>query len=260
MISVNQLNFNYGSKKILNNIDFQADEGQVISLIGPNGSGKSTLLKCISSIFKVNKNIVFIQNKYLEDYSPKELSKLVTFLPQFQENFNNLSVYELIAMGRSTTWIYTKKDKQKIDWVIDYMKLDSIKYQGINFLSGGERQKVFIAMALVRDTPIIIMDEPLNHMDIKNQWEILDIIKDLKNNFNKTIIIVFHDINHALEVSDYIYMLKEGKVYAEGLCKEVITSENLKNVYNIETHIHEHRCSIKKCKKSVVIPIGVNLN
>jgi len=254
MIKIKDFHFKRRSNLILKNIEFSAEKGQIISLLGPNGAGK---LKCILNLLKVEKNKIFVNKNPLENYSKKLLSKYIAFLPQTQENIGDISVYELIALGRSDSWIQTKEDKAKIAKSIKYMSLEHKINEKITNLSGGERQKVFIAMALVRDTPVIIMDEPVTYMDIRNQWELLKIMKDLRDDMNKTIITVFHDINHALEVSDIIYLLKKGEIYKRGKPFEVITKENLKAVYNINTSIHSRTCKIKKCKKFSVIPIEV---
>lgn len=257
MIKIKNLCFNRGKKQILKNINFNAEEGSVISILGPNGSGKSTLLKCIVNLLKTEKNTIHISDKAIEKYNKKTLSKYISFLPQIQETLEGLTVYELVALGRSTSWSMEKNDEEKILKTIKYMNLQNMLHIKINNLSGGERQKVLIAMALVRDTPIIVMDEPVTYMDIRNQWELLEIIKDLKKSFNKTIIGVFHDINHAIEISDLVYLIKDGEIYKKGSPHEVITKENLKEVYKIDTHIYSRICNIKKCRKFSVVPIGM---
>ncbi len=256
MIKTNNLKCIRNKKEILKGINFHAPRGQVISLLGPNGSGKSTLLKCIINILKTDKQKIYINNKSLAKYNAKQLSKEITFIPQIQGELKGLTVYEVISLGRQNSWHRSKDDEDKIIKAIQFMKLESKVNSKIHQLSGGERQKVLIAMALAKDTPIIIMDEPVTYMDIKNQWELLEVIQKLKNNFNKTIIVVFHDINHALEVSDMIYLIKNGKIFTKGKPEEVITKCNIKKVFDIDTHIFTRHCNKKRCQKLSIIPAG----
>lgn len=235
MIVAKELNFSYGKQNILKNVSFKAELGQIISLIGPNGSGKSTLLRCLSGLISASKNSIFLFNQPIESMKPKEISKKVAFLPQFHERLQGVTVYELISMGRapyqSSGWIQTKEDKGKIAWAIDYIQINHLTHRYVEMLSGGERQRVWIAMVLAQDTPIILLDEPVTYMDLKYQCELLRIIKDLKENFQKTVVAVFHDINHAIEVSDSIYLLKNGRVYKAGNNAQVITERAIKEVY-----------------------------
>jgi iron complex transport system ATP-binding protein len=256
MLKVKGLSFSYGKHKILNNVHFVAEKGQVISLIGPNGSGKSTLLRCLCGLLPVNNSTVHLLDKPIEKCNSKEISQKIAFLPQFHERLNAITVYELIAMGRTpyhkSGWIYTNEDRQKINWAIDYMQINHLKHRIVEMLSGGEKQRVWIAMVLAQDTPIILLDEPVTYMDLKYQWDLLRTIKDLKDSFQKTVISVFHDINHAMEISDYVYLLKGGHVYRAGLSEEVITEQSIRDVYGICAHV----CRFEKCCRSVVVPVG----
>jgi iron complex transport system ATP-binding protein len=256
MLEARGLNFSYGKKQILKNVQLTADKGQIISLIGPNGSGKSTLLRCLSGLLPVEKNKIYLFDKSLDSFNSKDIAKKIAFLPQFHEKLSGLTVYDLVAMGRMpyhrSGWVYTAKDKDIIDWAIDYMKISEFKNRDVQMLSGGERQRVWIAMILAQDTPIILLDEPVTYMDLKHQWNMLEIIKNLKNNFQKTVISVFHDINHAIEISDYIYLLENGSIYNTGTPEEVITEKSIHDVFEINAHV----CKINRCCKSVVVPVG----
>lgn len=258
MLKANGISFSYGKQNILNHVNFEADHGQIISLIGPNGSGKSTLLRCLCGLLPVKRNTVFLFDTPLEKLSTKEISQKIAFLPQFHERVQSITVYELISMGRApyhrSGWVNTQEDCQKIDWAINYMQIDQLKHRLVEMLSGGERQRVWIAMVLAQDTPIILLDEPVTYMDLKYQCDLLRTLKDLKDNFHKTVIAVFHDINHAIEVSDYVYLLKHGCVYKAGLSEAVITEQSIKDVYGVRAHV----CQFKKCCRSVVVPAGVH--
>ncbi len=256
MIEAKNLSFQYNHKKILNNIDFIVPEKSIVSLLGPNGSGKSTLLRCLSGILKTPINTVFINEKPLESYKARNLSQNIAFLSQFNGNINNISVYDLISMGRSpyhnSGWFNNHEDKEKIEWAIDYMTLSDYRNYPVNALSGGERQRVFIAMTLAQDTPILLLDEPVTYMDLRYQQDLLSVIFDLKESCHKTIISVFHDINHAMEISDLVYIIKDGSVYSHGAPEEILTKKAISEVYGVCAHVHQfHQC----CRK-VVIPEG----
>jgi len=256
MIQATNINFKYGSSQILYDVSFKADKKQIISLIGPNGSGKSTLLRCLCGLLPVKNQSILLDGKFIESCSHSEIAKIVAFLPQFQERLSSTSVYELISMGRSpyhaSGWITTVEDREKIEWAMEYMGVTNMRNRMVNMLSGGERQRIWIAMILAQDTPIILMDEPVTYMDLKHQWNLLDTINDLKENCGKTIISVFHDINHAMEVSDIIYMLKDGRVYDKGKPDDIITEKAIHEVFEIPVHV----CRFHQCHKSVVVPEG----
>ena len=235
MLNAINLSFSYREKNILHNINFHAGESQIISLIGPNGSGKSTLLRCLSGLLRTSNPSVYID----------------------QEKMNGISVNELVCMGRApyqtSGWLRTKEDEEKVLWAMSYMHIEDMKDRMVNTLSGGEKQRVWIAMILAQDTPIMILDEPVTYLDMKHQWNLLNTINDLKENYNKTIISVFHDVNHAIETSDTIYMLKEGMVYSSGEAEEIITGQAIKNVYEVNAYV----CDFYRCCQKVVIPESI---
>lgn len=257
IISTDNLSFAYGENKILEKIDFSIPKGNVVSLIGPNGSGKSTFLRCLAGILKSSHNTVFIKGQAIEKIKKKILAQNLAFLPQFQEKLSSISVYELITMGRtpfnSSGWLLSRKDKEKIEWAMEYMSLTKYRNRSVNALSGGEKQRVWISMVLAQDTPILLLDEPVTYMDLKYQQEFLSMIKDLKDTHGKTIISVFHDINHAMEVSDLVYMMKDGEIYKKGRPEEVLTEDSILKVYNVLAHV----CKFKRCRRNVIVPQGV---
>ncbi|MCR5288812.1 MAG: ABC transporter ATP-binding protein [Treponema sp.] len=254
---VEHLSFAYHSKQILSNVSIRAYAGQIVSLIGPNGSGKSTLLRCMCRLLPIGQSVVSLDDVPLEYFSCRELSQKIAFLPQAQDSMPSLTVEEFVMLGRApyhrSGWIACQEDKEKTDWAIDYMRLQHLRNRYVENLSGGERQRVRIAMTLAQNTQYILLDEPLTYMDMKHQQELLETICDLRDTFGKTIIAVFHDINHALEVSDWIYLLKNGALIASGDCNSVITEEMLHTVYEVRTHV----CNMPCCKRNVVIPASI---
>lgn len=254
------LTFAYGNSPVLKDINFEAELGQVISLLGPNGCGKSTLLKSLAGLLDDAKSSIFLNNISIKSYRQKALARRIAFLPQFQEKLTGMTVKDVVALGRTphqkTGWIYNREDNEKIDKALSYLSLEDYQHRQIDELSGGERQRVFIAMVLAQDTPIILLDEPVTYMDIKHQWDLLNLIHRLKTDFGKTVISVFHDINHAMEVSDKVYLMKGGVIHKVGDSNNVITKESLKEVFNI----HAQVCNIYDCSRKVIVPNGFRHN
>jgi iron complex transport system ATP-binding protein len=257
LIQVENLNYAYGSKQILHDVNFKAEANQIISLIGPNGSGKSTLLRCISGLLNPPIASVLLDGRPTVSYTLREIAKKIAFLPQFQGDITSLSVAQLVALGRAphqlSGWFLSREDRQKIDWAIDYMAIESLKRRMVNQLSGGERQRVYIAMILAQDTPYILLDEPVTYMDLKHQWDLLETIVRLKEECNKTVVSVFHDINHAIEVSDFVYLMKDGRIEKYGQTDAVITEKSIHEVFGIPARI----CRFQNLDKPFVIPEGI---
>jgi ABC-type cobalamin/Fe3+-siderophores transport system ATPase subunit len=258
MLTTTQLDFSYGKRKILRDISFSATTGQVVSLLGPNGSGKSTLLRCLCRLLLVKENKIHLDEKAIEQYSVKELAKRIAFLPQSRERITGIDVYDLVAMGRTpynkSGWRLSAEDRRKIDWAMEYMQVGQYRQRRLDQLSGGEQQRVWIAMVLAQDTPLILLDEPLTYLDLKHQWDLLRVIKDLSRSYQKTVITVFHDLNHAMEISDSVYLLHQGMVYQSGPPLDVITAEAIHEVFGVCAQIHK----VKKCWRSIVIPDGIS--
>ncbi len=240
MIRAEKLNFSYAKKKILHDVDFYAGKAEIVSLLGPNGSGKSTLLRCLSGILPIRRGKLYISGKPIKNYSRRELAKIIAFLPQIREKINSLTVYELITMGRSpysSGWSYSQADREAVNWAIEYMQLEAFTDLPVDKLSGGEMQRVWIAVTLAQDTPIILLDEPVTFMDLRHQYDLLKVLRDLRDIYGKTVITVFHDINHALEISDRVYLLSEGRIFESGLADKVITATNIQDVFRVRAEV-----------------------
>ncbi|MCD5410923.1 MAG: ABC transporter ATP-binding protein [Clostridiales bacterium] len=253
MLEAKNINFNYGNKSILKNIDFCVKKGEITALIGPNGSGKSTLLRCLMGLMPVKTGEIKIKNKEIKKSSSRWLAKQVGLLSQGHEHVSHTTVWELVAKGRSPYqrfgWSLSQIDKEKIRWAIEYMDLVSFQHRNLDCLSGGERQRAWIAMVLAQDTELIMLDEPATYLDLKYQWGLLKTIREIKTKLNKTFIVVLHDINHAMAIADNFIVLKEGEVVASGSGQEVITESLLKDVYDVSASV----CTFNHCLKPIVL-------
>ena len=256
MLEVHQASFYYGEKHILKDVNLRVSQGEIIAFIGPNGSGKSTLLRCMAGICSPQKGEVTLCGKAINKYSRKAISKQISLLPQNMDSINHISVRDLVARGRSPHqamgWAESAKDREKIDWALNYMDLYRFKDRPLNKLSGGERQRVWIAMIIAQDTDYILLDEPVNYLDIKYQWDLLKKVSEIQKSLNKSFILVLHDINHSLSVADRVIVLKEGQIYCEGRAEEVITAALIKEVYGVCAHV----CRISECPRPVIVPVA----
>lgn len=241
MIEIKNINKSYGSKKVVDNVSFNIEEGKITSFIGPNGAGKSTVLSIISRLLDADSGEIFIDGKEIKAWDSKELSKKLSILKQ-NNNLNiRLTIRELVSFGRFPycEGKLKKEDEKFIDDALSYMQLTDIQDKYIDELSGGQRQRAYIAMILAQDTDYILLDEPLNNLDMKHSAEMMRMLRKLVNDFGKTIVIVIHDINFASCYSDTIVALKNGKLVNHTSTEEMITENNLKRLYDMNFNIKE---------------------
>lgn len=239
MIEVRNLVKQYGSKNVVDNVSVNITKGKITSFIGANGAGKSTLISMISRLIKIDSGEVIIEGINLKNWKTEELAKKLSILKQANHINIRLTIRELVSFGRFpySQGNLNKEDIKYIDEAIAYMKLEDIQNKYLDELSGGQKQRAFIAMVIAQNTEYIILDEPLNNLDMKHSVEIMKILKNLAEDLNKTIIIVIHDINFASCYSDYIVALKDGKIERVGLTEDIISEEVLNKVYDMNFNI-----------------------
>jgi iron complex transport system ATP-binding protein len=255
LLETKNLDFSYGQAKILNNINFELEQGQIWAFVGPNGSGKSTLLRCLCGLLRPCNGEIYLHGNNLKKNRPEKKLPAKYACSQNHVSLQYMSVYELVTMGRSPYqnmgWCLCSLDREKIHWAIDYMNLTHLQHRSLDSLSGGERQRVWIAMILAQDTPIVLLDEPVTFLDMKYQWYLIEKILDIRDTLQKSFIIVLHDINHALALADRVLVLKDGREYCSGNPEEIITSQLLQEVYDIEANI----ITDEQYTRPVIIPV-----
>jgi iron complex transport system ATP-binding protein len=244
ILTIKNLSFAYDGANVLDKISFDVPGGCFLSILGPNGSGKSTLINLISKVLKNYKGEIIIKGRSVESLNSKEIAKLVAVVPQYSNAGFDFLVGELVLMGRfpyiSRFGREGKQDFDIVEAVMEKTKTLPLYKKRFNELSGGEKQRVIIAQALVQDTPIILLDEPTSHLDINFQIEIMDLFFKLNADEGKTIIGVFHDINLAANYSNKVILLKNGMVFDYGEINDTITKENIKKVFNSDIYVSKN--------------------
>lgn len=243
------ISITYGKKQVLSNVNIDFPKGKIITLIGKNGCGKSSLLKTISHAVAPCSGCVIYENKPLSKYRSKEIAKKIAYLPQVHFSPPDIDVRTLVSYGRYPHTKFGKgmtlEDKQIVEETLKFTGLEKLQNQILSTLSGGERQRAWIAMAICQKPEILILDEPTTYLDISYQVEVLELVKKLNTEFGLTIIMVLHDLNLAARYSDKLYIIKDNGVYKEGYPKDIITTKNLYDVFEIEAEIFEDK--INQC-------------
>lgn len=239
MVEVQEITKQYGGKNVIEDISLKIPKGKITSFIGPNGAGKSTLLSVISRLIKADEGSVWIDDKEVSTCNSNELAKKVSILKQANSINIRLTVKELVCFGR---FPYSQGRLKKEDWLhveeaIEYMELKDMEDMYLDQLSGGQKQRAFIAMVIAQNTEYILLDEPLNNLDMKHSVQIMKVLQRLVRDLNKTVVIVIHDINFASCYSDYIVALKDGRIISEGAKEEMMQSDVLEKIYEMDMPI-----------------------
>lgn len=253
-LEVKNLSFQYKRGfPVFRDISFRLESGQVLSLLGPNGSGKTTLLKCVNRILLPTQGEVVVNGISTKGMPGKKLAAYMGYVPQETTASLSLNVIDAVFLGR-TPYVDFKvgsKDKDIVFQTISLLGLNDLAFRMVNELSGGERQRVYLARALVQEPQILLLDEPTSSLDMRHQLETLQIVRDIAVKNKISIIMAIHDLNLAARYSDRVLMLKKGRLIAEGDYRQVITAENIRNVYQVEAKINDDEGI------PVVIPVKV---
>ncbi|MEB2627028.1 ABC transporter ATP-binding protein [Peribacillus frigoritolerans] len=239
MIEVKNLFKKYNNKTVVEDVSIEIMKGKITSFIGPNGAGKSTVLSMISRLITRDSGEVLIEGKDMGKFNSNELAKKIAILKQANHINIRLTIRELVAFGRFpySQGKLTKEDWKYVDEAIEYMELADMQDKFLDQLSGGQQQRAFIAMVIAQNTEYVLLDEPLNNLDMKHSVQIMKVLRRLADELGKTVIIVIHDINFASCYSDYIVALKDGKVVHNGPTEQVINSNVLKEIYDMDIEI-----------------------
>lgn len=236
-ISIDQLSLSFDAKPILRDIRMNILQKQFVGIIGPNGSGKSTLLKCIYRTLKPDSGSIRLNDREIQNFTLKETSKIMAVVAQHNETSFDFTVLEMVLLGRSPHKKFMERDNEH-DYALAHEALvkvgmSELKERSLSSLSGGEKQRIILARALVQDTNCLILDEPTNHLDIRYQLQFMSIAKELEI----TVVSAIHDLNIASLYCDQIYALKDGQVIAYGTPDQVLTADLIRHLYGVEAKV-----------------------
>lgn len=256
MIKLKNITKTYGNHKVLDNVSLEVEEGSLTSFIGTNGAGKSTLLSIIARLLKADSGQIEIDGTEIGDWNNRKLAQTLSVLRQNNNIDLKLTVEELIAFGR---FPYSRgqlnaEDHQKIEEAIQFMNLTEMRGKYLNDLSGGQQQRAFIAMIIAQDTKYILLDEPLNNLDMKHSVEIMQTLRLLCDELGRTVIIVIHDINFASVYSDRIVALEEGKLKFDDVAERIMDESRLKELFGLDFDVYEHH-GRKVCCYYDLVPV-----
>lgn len=240
-IEIRNITKSYGSKKVVDNVSVTIPTGKITSFIGPNGAGKSTVLSIMSRLLNADSGEIYLNGELLNRKKSSDIAKQLAILKQTNNINLRLTIEDLVSFGRFpySKGNLTQTDRTFIDNAIAYMDLDDIRHQYIDSLSGGQRQRAYIAMTLAQDTDYILLDEPLNNLDMKHSVQIMQVLRKLVTELNKTVVIVIHDINFASCYSDYIVAMKNGKLVQQGEVNHIMQSTVLQDIYDMSIPIQD---------------------
>lgn len=240
-ISTKNLNISYGNLDIVKDLNLEIPKGKITTIIGSNGCGKSTILKTIARIIKPKSGDIYVNDKNIKEQNPRDLAKMMAVLPQSPQAPSGLTVEELIAYGRfphqKGFGKLKREDKDIVTWALKSTGIEEFRERSIQDLSGGQRQRAWIAMALAQQTDILILDEPTTYLDLAHQLEVLKLLEELNKKQGTTIVMVIHELNNAARFADHMIGVKKGEVVCQGRAYEVMTKENLKELFNIDAEI-----------------------
>lgn len=250
MIKTQNLGFKVANKTILHPLNLSFQSGKIYGLIGHNGSGKSSLIKILAAQQKGYFGEVFLDDKNIKDYKPKDFAKLLAYLPQNLPDATHLSGFELVAMGRYAHQSGFIRDKKHDDEVVlralETTGTLKFKDQEVQTLSGGERSRLFLAMLLAQESKFLLLDEPLAPLDISYQIEVMQLIFKLSRELGKGVIIVIHDINLAASYCDWLVALKKGGLIYNIEAKNIMNCECLEQIYGVKADIIHHPSKAQK--------------
>ena len=255
-LHVKDVSVGYGERTVLDTLNVDIKRGAVTSIVGPNGCGKSTLLRTMSRLLNPTKGEIVLDGKSIHDIPTRKLATQLGLLPQTPIAPDGIVVADLVGRGRTPhQGILGRWSQQDYDIVAEALEttgISDLAERSIDELSGGQRQRVWIAMALAQRTDTLLLDEPTTYLDVKHQLDVLDLLTELNRDRGTTIVMVLHDLNLAARYSDELVAVSGGKVFAHGHPREVITKENVKSVFGIDSVIITDPVS----DQPAVMPIG----
>lgn len=243
MIELSNITKSYKGTPVVDHVSCTLPTGKIIAFIGSNGAGKSTVLSIVSRLLPASEGTVRIDGVDLERWNTRELAKRLAILTQSTAITPRLTVHDLVMFGRfpHTRGRCTDEDRRIVDRALEYMGLSDIADRFLDELSGGQRQMAYIAMAVAQDTRYILLDEPLNNLDMGRSAQIMRLLRKLVDERGKTVIIVIHDINFVSFHADYVIALKHGRLETFGPVCDIINPQMLRRIYDLDMDVEDYK-------------------
>lgn len=239
-LTVENLSFRYPCSRVLQDVNFTVERGECVAILGTNGVGKSTLLKCLNRILKMQEGRVSIGGQGIGEMTGNMLAQKIGYVSQ-NSQFSETTVFDAILLGRKPyiKWDIADEDLRIVQRIMERLSLSQYAMRMVTHLSGGETQKVAIARALAQQPDILLFDEPTSNLDLKNQLEVIALIKDIVAENHISAVVTMHDLNLALRFADKLIMMKEGKIFAAG-GRGILTPQTIKAVYGVDVAVKEY--------------------
>ncbi|MGE6754321.1 ABC transporter ATP-binding protein [Rossellomorea sp. NPDC071047] len=241
ILQTKDLTLSYGERTIIDELNIDIPKGEISVFIGGNGCGKSTLLRSIARLLKPKQGSVMLDGEAISRLSTKEVARKMAILPQSPTAPEGLTVLQLVKQGRypHQTWLkqWSHKDEEIVQDALKATKMEELQHRKVDELSGGQRQRAWIALTLAQDTDIILLDEPTTYLDMTHQIEILDLLFELNEKEQRTIVMVLHDLNLACRYAHNIVAIRDKQIYAQGKPEDVISCELVKNVFDMDCQV-----------------------
>ena len=241
MLEAEKLVFSAAGRTIIEDLSLQVPAGDVLAIIGPNGAGKSTLLKMLTGQLTPSSGAVRLQGEAVHSLAPSAMAKVLAYVPQGPQAPPDILVRELVSYGRHPhrAWYMGSRaeDEEAVERALERTGLVDLAKRPVGLLSGGERQRAWLALALAQQPQVLLLDEPTTFLDVCHQFELLDLLRRLNEEDNLTVVLVLHEINHALRYAKRVAVIKDGRLAALGYPWDVVTPELLRQVFRVQGEV-----------------------
>ena len=255
-IRLAQVSAGYGQRMVLDGLDFGLEQGTLTAIVGPNGSGKSTVIRAMSRLLPTRDGVVLLDGQDIRTYGSRGIARLVSVLPQSPSSPPGLTVRELVELGRFPhTGLFGRLGDEGVDAVESALTLTGLTdfaERPIDELSGGERQRAWVALALAQGASTLLLDEPTTFLDVRHQFEVLDLVASLCTSRGMTVVMVLHDLVHAANYADRVVVVDDGRIVADGAPSEVLTVDLLGTVFGVAARIFTE----PESGRAICLPIG----